>query len=86
MAWNVMACASDYMELHQPEKSFQILDWGIRMVGREASADLFATQGGLFRESGRLDAARDLAQKALAIDPKNVKALKLVADLEAGKR
>src|SRR5262249_24119516 len=75
MAWNVMACASDYMELHQPEKSFQILDWGIQIVGGRPSADLHAMQADLFKQTGRSQAAKASLQRALAIDPNNEKAL-----------
>jgi spermidine synthase len=82
MAWNVMACASDYMELHQPDKSFQILEWGMGIVGRVASADLFAMQASLYKQTGRLEAAKDSLQRALAIDPANAKALKLASELK----
>jgi hypothetical protein len=33
LAWNVMACASDYQQLGQTNKSLEVLDWGIRTVG-----------------------------------------------------
>ena len=76
-----MATASDYDTLGQRSKSLETLDWGMHVVGRLPSADLLAMAAGLYEQSGRRDEARQLLARALEIDPRNAKGLKLVEKL-----
>jgi hypothetical protein len=83
IAWNVMACASDYLQLGKPERSLQILDWGLAMVGRLPSVDLLVMKASLYQKSGRLADARMALGEALTIDPQNARAMKLAADIKS---
>ena len=81
LAWNLMASASDYFEIGQPEKSFETLDWGLEVVGTVASADLLVMKARLCAESGLMPEARELLTRAFAIDPKHAEGLKLAAKI-----
>jgi spermidine synthase len=80
LTWNLMATASDYTELRRPEKSLEILDWGIGIVGPVPSADLLANKAKLLFAQGRSADAREALSRALALDPTHAQALKLAAE------
>jgi predicted membrane-bound spermidine synthase len=78
IAWNVIAAALDYKELGQMQKSFEVLNWGLRMVGRLPSADLLAMKSALYSRTGHPQEAQQTLSRALEIDP-NPMALKLMS-------
>jgi Flp pilus assembly protein TadD len=53
----------------------------MHVAGRLPSADLLVMAAGLHEQSGRRDEARQLLARALEIDPRNAKGLKLVEKL-----
>jgi spermidine synthase len=82
LAWNVMASASDYQELKEPEKSLEVLDWGLGIVTGPARADLLVKKAEFYNRSGRSQEAREALAGALALNPKHPSALKLAAEMK----
>jgi tetratricopeptide (TPR) repeat protein len=82
LAWNIMASASDYQELKEPEKSFEVLDWGLGIVTGPSRADLLVKKAELYNRSGRSQEAREALAGALALNPKHPNGLKLAAEMK----
>ncbi len=83
IAWNVICTAADYLQLGQRGRSFEVLDWGLRMVGPRASVDLLVMKAELYQQIGREDLARAALSEALAIEPNHARARQLAARLQS---
>jgi hypothetical protein len=75
IAWNVMLCALDHMNLGDLDTSHDVLDRGLRIVEGPASADLWVMKAALCNRAGRSLEAQQFLAKALAMDPANPTAL-----------
>ena len=71
----------DHVELGQLGASFEVLDRGLRLVTGQPRADLLVVKAAIHHRMGRLLEAREALASALAIDPTNRGAAKLLPRL-----